>query len=88
MADEQINGRWRRWALRHRERGFFLGKYCWPDGKHDEFPTRTFRTRTDARHARQQLTSYREECEVVAVFVGVELDRRTAGPGSTDRRGV
>jgi hypothetical protein len=66
---------WDRWAIIRTANGALLGRYCWPDGHEDELPTRTFRTRNEAREAKSRMTSFRDESRVVRV----EVEIRTMG---------
>ena len=60
------------WALgREFDWGFnLLGKYCWPNSPKEEFRTRLFRTRQQARDARATCTY--KDARVVKVVVTIQ----------------
>lgn len=64
-----------RWALAVKfEWGWrFLGKHCWPRSWREDPPIPTFTTREDARFARTELESYRDQAHVVKVELVTRL---------------
>ena len=59
----------KRWALavKYNKGWHLMGPYCWPDATLNEPRVRTFRTREEARHEKERLTSYRHEARPVKV---------------------